>query len=63
MCKLKVSVEQGLFTVGEGNWLVTYEKLNKIYASFHTEFGLLLGSILYLGGWCPVVVIIKRSHK
>ena len=50
MCKLKVSVEQGLFTVGEGNWLVTYEKLNKIYASFHTEFGLLLGPILYLGG-------------
>ena len=50
MCKLKVSVEKGLFTVGEGNWLVTYEKLNKIYASFHTEFGLLiLGPILYLG--------------
>ena len=36
---LKVSVVQGLFKVDEGNWLITYEKLRKDYASFHTEFG------------------------
>ena len=42
MHEAMVSVVQRLFIVDEGNWLFTSEKLKKLYASVHTEPGLLL---------------------
>lgn len=42
MHEAMVSVVQRLFIVDEGNWLFTSEKLKRLYASVHTEPGLLL---------------------